>query len=326
MADDLQEMGDDVLELTLEETSWAPPPVVGRHAGVAVEPDQDFFADPPPEIGEVLSAESSLRVGKKPWKTSSRIVIAGLAGWAGSMILHTFEPNVVLEAILFASLSLVAWFLTRFSGSCSFVGGTGACRFTCKGNRNRVSRKDLFLFEEAAELRTSQTRHYHNGIYTGTQYKFSWTDETGRVIFKLSGTYRGEKAPPKPKDPFHFAVSTEAAWTVHILGRLSQEKEETGLARFRLSGNNWVAVGDGHLQISRKGIVERLEFAEIGDVSIDSGVVKIKRVDAKEGWFSSTGVHKFPYDSMANFQAFAQAYLRWVVGNRSAQPSAFPVE
>lgn len=325
MADDLLETTDEVVELTLEETSWAAPPGVTRHAGVAIEPDQDFFADPAPEIGTVLTADTTLNVTQKPWRTSTRIAIAGLVGWAGSMALNFSDlSDVIVEALVFAVLAILVWFLTRFSHTCSFVGTNGACRFSCKGNRSQARLADLFLFDEAAELRTSQTRHYHNGIYTGTNYSFAWTDHDGKKRFKLSGTYRGEKKPPKPKDPFHFAVMTETAWSLYILARMTQDMEETGEVRFPLSGNGWVAVGKGYLLVSQKRQVDRLGAGDIGEVSIDSGVVKIKRVDAKEGWFSSTGVYKFPYDSMANFQAFSQAYTRWVVNAGDSSPSAKP--
>ena len=46
------------------------------------------------------------------------------------------------------------------------------------------------------------------------------------------------------------------------------------------------------------------EADEVGAAVIQKGIVKIKRVDAQEGWFSSTGVIKFPFDNLANAQLF----------------------
>lgn len=312
MLDD-EMMTEDEVELKVEETSWAPPDGVARHAGIPIEPDADFFADPPPEIGEVVSADSTLKATARPWKTSSRIVLGGLAGWAGAMMLHYLAVEDWLwEALLFAGIAAIVWFATGFARSCSYVGRKGVARFKCKGSRSRVRSPEVFLFEDAVDLRTSQTRHYHNGIYTGTAYSFTWTDAEGRKRYKLSGTYRGEKKPPKPKDPFHFAVMSETAWSLDRLDATLRELEADGSIRFNLTGGDWVALGPGFLDVGRKGRVERLNAGEIGGVSVEQGVIKIKRMDAKEGWFSSSGVYKFPYDSMANFRLFGLVYAKLI--------------
>lgn len=302
---------DDAVGLRAEATSWAPPEDVPRHAGVPIEPDADFFADPPPEIGEVLSAESSLKTTKTPWRVSSRIVLAGLVAWAGAMALQLFIPDWLWAALLFAVLAPVVWLATGFSHTCTYVGRLGVARFRCKGSRSRVRPPEVLRFEDATELRTSQTRHYHNGVYTGTSYAFVWSDAEGKKRFKLSGTYRGEKAPPKPKDPFHFAVMSETAWTLFLLAESERELEANGSIRFALKSGHWVAVGPGFLDLNLPGVPEhRLPAGEVGEVAFEQGVIKIKRVDAKEGWFSSSGVYKLQADAMANFRLFGMVYSR----------------
>ena len=71
---------------------------------------------------------------------------------------------------------------TGFSHTCTFVGKKGVARYKCSGNREQTS-GEVFLFEDATELRTAQTRHYTNGAYTGTNYTFTWTDVAGRTRF-----------------------------------------------------------------------------------------------------------------------------------------------
>ena len=124
------------------------------------------------------------------------------------------------------------------------------------------------------------------------------------------GTYHGEKKPPKPKDPFHFGESAEMAWSIHLLDHADNDLKQTGAIRFRLTGKDWVAVGPGFLEFSRKGVDERWERDEIGGISIGDGVFKVKRTDAKEGWFSSKGVVQFTYASMSNAKLFLIAINR----------------
>jgi hypothetical protein len=50
--------------------------------------------------------------------------------------------------------------------------------------------------------------------------------------------------------------------------------------------------------------VERWDAVEIGRVLVSDGVVRIKRHDAEEGWFSSTGVFKCNFNDLPNAQLF----------------------
>ena len=312
MRDDAM-MSDEELELHVEDTFWAPAEEVTRHAGTPYGADPDFFVDPPAEIGEVLTAETTLKATARPWKTASRIVLAGLVGWAGAMILHLAYPQEdwILETLLFPVLAGIVWFLTRFRHTCSYVGKLGAARFRCRGRRDRLKPSEIFLFADATELRTSQTRQYYNGVYTGTSYSYLWTDAEGKKRYKLSGTYRGEKKPPKPAAPFHFALSTEGAWSLYLIEPALRDLETHGSIRFNLKSGQWIALGPGFLDVNLAGQPEhRLTAEEIGEVAMDQGVLKIKRVDAKEGWFSSKGVYKFGSDAMANFRLFGTLYPR----------------
>jgi hypothetical protein len=313
---------DEVLDIERDDSRWAPPPGVTRHSGDPIQPTADFFADPPTEIGEVISAETSLSSYSRPWKLMSRVALAGLIGWGGAMILEfalkRFNPVeqsvlVTWEILLFLIVAALSWYFTRFSRRCSFVGKLGLARRKCKGNRNRVVGRESFLFENAAELRTAETRMYNHGMYLGTSYAFTWTDATGKKRNKLSGTYRGENKPPAAKDPYHFAVMAEGAWTAYLFDKLVTEAEASPSARFNLGGKHFVAIGPGFLDVFVSGSEPiRLTADEVGGIQVDAGVIKIKSVDAKEGWFSSTGVYKFNYQKMANSRLFLLLYARWI--------------
>ncbi len=301
MSDETMLTEDDVLADDPNAVAWTPPEGVNRHAGEPLEPGTDFFAAPPPEIGEIITADSTLRVNKRPMKAATRLVVAGLAGWAVAMVVYLItsanhvEGELIWQILAFLPTALIVWFVTSFSHTCSYVGKLGVARVKCKGNRDRCKPFEMFLFEDASELRTGQTRHYHNGVYTGTNYYFHWTDAAGNRRFKLSGTYRGEKKPPKAKDPFHFATMAEYAWSMYLFDLAGEELKERGGIRFRLGGSDSVTVGPGFLDLDLKGKPIRLTAEEIGAVTIDAGLFKIKRTDAVEGWFSSKGVYQFGY-------------------------------
>ena len=77
-----------------------------------------------------------------------------------------------------------------------------------------------------------------------------------------------------------------------------------GEVRFNLGGKDYVAIGPDILRLSLGGKVTECDTEDVGSVTIEQGVFTVKRVDAKEGWFSSKGVFKFDYSKLANAQLF----------------------
>jgi hypothetical protein len=306
--DPLRDDREDDLELIAE--GWTPGPEVLNHDGSPLLPDREFFAPPPEEIGQVVTASSTLKAGKRPMGMVNRILLAGFVSSLAAVALNLLHVETAFQVLAGLVVFPIVFWLTRFRQTLRYVGNHGVAILTTKSRTDRIDRTQLFLFANAAELRTGQTRQYVNGVYSGTNYQFTWTDAAGKKAFKLSGSYRAEKKPPKPKDPFHFAESAEVAWSNHLLDRTAEELTRSGSLRFRLTGKDWVAVGPGFLEFSRKGVEERWGREEIGAISIADGVFKVKRVDAQEGWFSSKGVVQFTYASMSNAKLFLIALHR----------------
>src|SRR5262249_26398099 len=174
------------------------------------------------------------------------------------------------------------------------------------------TRQEIFCFRKAAELRTSQVRRYYNGVYQGTSYTFTWTNDDGRTAYVISGTHNSERGMPAPKDPYHFAVASELAWSNYRLDQLQQELDEYGSIQFSLEGSNWVRIGRGFLELNMRGETIRCDTNEIDRIILNQGIFTIKRTDAREGWFTSRGVFKFNYNALANAQLFAFVLKRLV--------------
>jgi hypothetical protein len=304
------------------EPGWSPGPGVVNHAGDPIGPDWDFFAPPPPEIGEVITAHTTLRRGKAPPSLGKRFALTFLPGFAAiGLLQYAGYDDVLIQVGAFVVLFLIGAYFARFAHRCSYVGAGGVARYWCRGHRGRIKKSEVFLFRDAAALKTSQTRHYHNGVYSGTQYAFRWRDAADRHVYKLSGTYYSEKKPPKPKDPFHLASSAERAWSLHLLGRAQDELAARGAIRFSLGGSDWVDVGPGFVEFQRKGKVERWGAEEIGAISARDGSLKVQRRDAQVGWFNSTGVLQFPVSSMANAQLFLILLNRFLAPGGATPPT-----
>jgi hypothetical protein len=288
------------------------PQEVRRHNGDPLPRDVKFFVPAPPEIGPVLTASSTLRRGVHPRPAAFRAGLALLVG--GSVLIVTAllvaafgsrdpVPYVIwpsLASLLAVGIVILA---TGFRHRCSYVGRAGIARFSCAGDTDHLTGEEVFLFQEAAQLRTSQTRHYVNGAYTGTDYAFTWTDVAGKTRYVFRGRYRSAAGTPKAKDPFYFGRSAEMAWSSYLLPGALRQLDRGGAVLFLLNKGNWIRLTPSGL-IFHFGGKEEWDVRDLAGVSVDSGVVRVKRHDAHEGWFSSSGVLKFDFPSLGNAQLF----------------------
>jgi hypothetical protein len=284
-----------------------------NHGGGPLPNDSDFFADPPEQIGPVLSAHTTLTARRQPWSAGGRMVVAGFSGMAGllvgAVIVVLATPRGEFWQILWPTVGTllgvgIAYGVTRFSHVCTYVGRDGVAKFTCFGSRDRVKNAGIFYFRDALELRTGQTVRYVNGVYQGTDYSFTWTDVGGRPRHVIGGTYRNAKGPPVTTDLYHYGRAAEMAWTVYLFSQVQRQVELAGSVAFTLKNGHTLRIAPGKLILQMGGEPVEWNAQDIGGVLVDKGVVKIKRADAQEGWFSATGVVKFPFDSLANARLF----------------------
>jgi len=118
------------------------------HRGEARAFDVELFAAPPPEIGTITSAESTLRPGKEPFSPPVRLLIlllpaAAVFGivWVLTQGMRPSEREslrIIGGGMGGAVALLVAWYYTRFKHRCTYVGEGGAALFELRGSRDRT--------------------------------------------------------------------------------------------------------------------------------------------------------------------------------------------
>jgi hypothetical protein len=287
---------------------------IGNHGGGDLPVNGDYFVDAPAEIGPLVSAYTTLRKGQRPWSIPARTIVCVLATFGGLLLgagidlVFDLIPGFwsAIWLIVFpAGAFLLALYLTSFTHTVTYVGQEGAARYCCSGTRNNVTKNEVFQFRDATHLRTSTTHHYNRGSYQYTSYKYTWTDVGGRQRYEISGTHNSRQSTPPSTHAFHYARAAELAWTMYLMEQAHRQIDLAGGVSFPLKGRQSIRICPGLIVFSLKD-EEPIEWEaeDVGDAVIQQGVVKIKRVDAQEGWFSSTGVVKFPFDQLANAQLF----------------------
>lgn len=284
-----------------------------NHARFEIEPGTaDFFAPPPPEIGKIVTQWSSLSQEKQPLHPATRLaLVMGVAavGLVLGLILAALLsiPGI---AIVFAMggtgavLGAIVFLMTQFVATCSYVGEEGLAVIRCSGSRENLFPRPVFLFHEAAELRTTQTRQYYRGLYTGTDYRFEWTDGEQNVVHALTGRYRSEEDNPGPTHDFHFALSAEAAWTAYLFRNINELTEDGSRFLFRLQNGDFFEIGPDLLIMHIGGKTAELGRGDVSKILIENGKVFIWEAGAELGWFSSTGITSFAYADLSNARSF----------------------
>jgi hypothetical protein len=292
---------------------WQWAPAVTDHMGVPLPDDRDFFAAPPQEIGKVLSAWSTLGTQKQPmhagWRAFWMVVVAGLGAAVGLWLVKVADLwgtawAVFWPVFLAAAGAAIVWVSSGFGHTCTFVGTEGIAEFTCRGSRGRLWRAKILVFNEATELRTSLVSRYVNGGYQGTNYGFHWTNATGAKRFSFSGTFRNDKGLPKSTNPYHFGLAAQLAWSWSLARDVEQQLRDRGSVLFRMTGDDYVRLGDGWIEFRLNSAKQRWSRAELAEANLNNGCLQLKHRDAQVGWFSTIGVHQIRLCDVANVQLF----------------------
>lgn len=281
---------------------WTPPPNVTEHQGAALTPGGDFFVDPPPEIGPIRTAHTTLKQGVKPRSGIMRIAIALAWGLAVEGVLigidygtsgvdpatgffsHEFRSVEELQTVVYLApvailVAIIAWLLIRFRHTVSYVGDLGCADYACKRRTTRITRKTVFLFSGAHSVTTSATEHYKNTAYVNTTFGFNWyASPQAKAVYWITGSHTSHNAPPPLDNIYHFARSAETAFYYFVAPQIEAELAQQGRVRFYTGHNGWAALGPGFIEITdRNGQVSRFNAGEIAVASTVNHTLQLFR-------------------------------------------------
>lgn len=301
-----------------------------RHDRSAPLPDDDFLAPIDPRIGKPLSGYTNRSIhGWHPTPKAERnqyIGIGCLVSFIGGLLtfllsqslarslfygnisefeflLRQYLPPVLGGLVFFLVGPLCAAWAWLLRAKVATVVGTGGLF------RHRVGalfgpRTETLAFEDTDSLNVSRTRHFRNGVYTGTSYTYRFHRKSGSP-FVISGSYHDTKRPPS-EDQVHFAHAAEAAWSNWRVREVDENIKKNGIHVFQV-GTNSIGVGPRLLEIMWQGKSVRLPVSEIEQLYFEQGTLVIRKRGATEsflGLFGSDGVFRFSVQQMNDFQIF----------------------
>jgi hypothetical protein len=200
-----------------------------NHDGSPIDSKDVFFADPPPEIGEVLSASTT----DAPRAKTGMLVLQTIQGTAVGIGLSIFgalfgmmaaggdrNPNWTLwlfgGGLLFFAIGayLGAKFLVPHF--CSYVGTNGLAFYARYGT---IVRRKLVPFVATGDLRIKTTRMMLAGRHIGDVWEYRFIGTGGQALLKLRGPTAGSDK--NPGAHVHFLRAAQVAWQAHQSQRLA---------------------------------------------------------------------------------------------------------
>lgn len=295
---------------------WTPPSSLVNHGGEVLTDQVRFFGSPPAEIGQLLSANSSLGADLKGKKRDGygtfnnwfqALIWAFMAGMFGWFVLALLLKNETVATVLaFVIAAFVMWrTLGKDAGVqpaiCTFVGTQGIAHYVWDEDESKRSTPLTMRFADAAELRTLETRHFINNAYQHTIYVYEWS--AGRAAkFVINGLYRNQQGVPLAKDRYYFALAAEKAWTVFMLERTLQQLAQGQSLAFEIKNGDTLTLGADAVELKRKGETIRLGYEDVPQLSVHQGVMTLSSKDTTRSFFGMTGAYKFKYHDVPNAQ------------------------
>jgi hypothetical protein len=258
-----------------------------NHGGFRQLSDPEFFMPPPPEIGNLISAETTLQTSTQLMaeKTRRSIVMCTYAipfvvmtvamtalMWNSSKNDNMPPPATSLpwweeplpwwgmlipNALLAANFAfLFGFFITRklklqaARNYCSYIGEKGLANYELIGDRTSLPKEKTLIFENSHSLFHQDFDWYDDhGVRTGASYNYTWVKDSGG-IFVILGTYRSKvNKLPLHNDQWHFADKAESLWTKYLVSGFDAKLAKNGHIEFSFLTDKLQPVHNPDVQI-----------------------------------------------------------------------------
>ncbi len=130
--------------------AWQPHADLISDAGLPLTVDADFFIAPPSQIGELISAATTLPTSSHPLPVNTRWAIIVGSGVLLAILFQVLFQIAGFTLLIGMMAGATAWYLTRFNHICSFVGTKGLARFdTLRAEAAEILEQPIFGLSKA---------------------------------------------------------------------------------------------------------------------------------------------------------------------------------
>jgi hypothetical protein len=249
---------------------------VTNHAGKPL-PADGIFLTPPPEIGKVLSASTSMRPGKLPWFDIFTAVLTGLlvgliVFWQLS-IFRGFKASDEALNLVFTGLAFAIGVFIKFPLPCvRYVGEKGVYHWSKVFGKEQSK---CFLFTPEARCTADVFEMRHDGVPSGTNYIFKFTSPEASAPFYIGGRFLDFLSKVHPDNSYYFARSAEAALQSYLHTYAIQALAAGKPVLFSLTDGSSLELTSTALTLRRGGKEKYLSLRDFKKAALCNGSVTL---------------------------------------------------
>ena len=293
------------------------------HRGNGRNKEVVFFKTPE-RIGEIISAESDLDKGSNAKAKSGTQLflfyikfIAFLLAIPLLIIIfgNLDQTGIALILIIpFIIALLLAYFNSRFYGTCSYIGENGFALYEFKNSIDNIIKNIEISFDDVTDLTKYTVDVRENYSYGHTKFGYLWVSNN-KVLYDFEGIYDNKKRKPDEYTPeYYFMNAAGKNWNKVLYARMDDDIEEKGYIEFNLIGYEdkileripFLRVYHGKIDlISEAESYKSLKREDIKRVYLQNGQLIIEDVNFKKGLFKNKGgQHAIQLSSISNVDSF----------------------
>jgi hypothetical protein len=286
---------------------WQAHPSITSHAGLPLSINADFFMPPPIEIGNIISANTTLSKTAQPMNIYLRSILIGSAG----VMLQIAGAYPVFSLLAGGFIGLIIWHITQFRRSCSYVGSRGLAEYYLVGSRLGKVRAKFLLFENVDDFYAKILHNYTDGRYSMTWYKYRWVNRSGNS-FTINGFYTRHFG---PDSNYILGNQVQFSWNKYISEQYSKKDLADGYVEFPIRNRGKliaVRVGKSFLDFITifEGIphFDRIAQKDLKWFRLKEGVFYFKHQNSR--WWSRKGKYHCKYADISNAKVFTDYLAR----------------
>jgi hypothetical protein len=191
------------------------------HNGEPCHENLRFFANPPEDLGELLSVGSDLGRQMLEQTRTERygyaVVIAAIPLVIGILILIFADGGVggLVVGLFFCFFAVVLFFGVLTAESVhinSFVFDRGVAMYKAEHPCDNISEETVVHFDKCFELQKTETVHTKNNVYSRTTYSYWWRNTDSETSYSLDGEHSLKDNAPSRNPMYDFVLAAENAW------------------------------------------------------------------------------------------------------------------
>lgn len=245
-----------------------------------------MIANPPPEIGQPISAGGNLPRGSQSVSTSGQptsvataLALTVLPYLAVGAILFELPGSLLFPgaAIIGAIAIRLSSRLSRVDPSTSYLGPNG---FSISTFTSGLVQTKTFCFTNAEHLFCSEVIHWVNDQPSGLGFCFSWTNAAGRELMEISGSKYSNDKRTGTEHLYELSQAAEGLWTKHKMESLNALAKAGSPMHFQVKGNGTVSLLKGAIVFKIPGTKATWNATEMASPRIENGCIFFQRKDA----------------------------------------------